>query len=91
MWDISDEVAIPISHRELIQLFTKSEFSDAAPTRTSIIFPPRSKNGIMTTEKSVDSELLKKKLKISIQSSSADFPKPRTKTLKEIMDSTKDI
>ncbi|MDQ6864778.1 MAG: hypothetical protein M3044_13260 [Thermoproteota archaeon] len=39
MWEISDEVAIPISHRELIQLFTKSEFSDGTPTRTSTIFP----------------------------------------------------
>lgn len=90
-WDVSNKDAIPITDKASIELFKKLEFSDGMQTRTSLFFPLRTNNGRTQAEESMGSELLKKKLKISIQSSNADFPRPRIKTLQDIMDSAKEI
>jgi hypothetical protein len=69
-----------------MKLFTMSDFKSPTETHKHIIFHTRLDN----PEHSVHDDLLKKKMKISIQGANGDFPaEPYIKTIQEIMNSVK--
>lgn len=73
IWEKSDKESIPIAHPELVNLFTKPEVITEGQTTTIIIFHIRTKTDIKIANRSFSTELIDKKIKLSIQSNNADF------------------
>jgi len=92
VWEISTDPTIPIAHDASLKLFIESEFMkrNHSQSQHNIHFIIRSSGGdIINYEQPYDEELLQRKLKISIQSLNADFPRPSTRSVKEIINKAK--
>ena len=91
VWEVSDNEVIPIGSSELVKLFSKNEFTRGAEIKEDVVFYVRTTNGIRKNPKLMDTQLMERQVKMSIQSSNADFSGSRMRTVKQIMDSAKQI
>ncbi|HET7148233.1 MAG TPA: hypothetical protein VFI73_07000 [Candidatus Nitrosopolaris sp.] len=66
-WEVSHNEAIPIAYSELVKLFTRYDFTPDGETKNSITFYVRAAQGIMTNNKSMDTQLVEGVIKMSIQ------------------------